>query len=1024
MTRHRQPNPPRRPRRKHALNPIGAALLLASPLFGLACATEPGLPQADLDLGARPAALACAPGDERPCGVTLSEDGDRLSCYEGFQRCADDGVWGACVDGAIVERPRPRLEVAARLMPQASWENLPCFPQATTGEGGAAGSGPTTGLYEFYNACDPNCRVFDQTPLEEPFGTDPLLDFSGLPDPETLTTHFPGLSIASPCADGIDCQFNQRCEEPVTALDCAHSKCVVSDAPSAACAAADPCVQAICIADPSCCDEGVDGAWDADCVGMVKTVCDAFCADVPPWHDLCETGDALTSGYHWCVDAVCAVRPSCCDPSYGWDSNCLELVVSAAGCDSYVSVPVGPTPNPDLCGYALYSEGNLTVGQRGNVKGKVGTGGNLEVRADTRIEGDLEVRGTLILDGAASPPPNVLGSAVVYNAANATWGTTLKNGASFQGTLKTRGGLQLDNSSGIGQALVEKGAQLLNQATWWSSSSATVASPGVAFEAGDTVSWSKEVRGDVYSPAAPSPVPGSTAWPIGTWQGAAPPADLVVPEPPSYDVTIDPPMPCTGTGSYVQELGDLTINSGEFPLSGVLPPGCYDRLSMTGGILKLGPGVYAFSDFVLNSNTQIKFEGVGPLPVSIYVAGAVTMAPESALVPRFQFAYPPSTLKNADQVDLSLVNWFFAAGSSTTIKIDQVTWVGRIVAPSANIEVQTGNLSSTPPNPTRFNGTVNTGGTLKFEPGAHLIDPATYTDSACAGVIVKECAIDSTPEPPESGVCESWRDGALDGACLAFDLALDVPCSFAGRPQIAVCNHGIARSPATGVTIAFFAHDAASAAAFGSPSPAAAGLTSIGTCAVTEEILPGTCSLVDCDPVAGHDEFLVMVNPDGTATTGYGDECSLRDNWTLYSGAPGVMECATKTWAPDPAENTLFTECGDGTTPQWMFLTWDADLIGDATIDFAVEVGTRDASGAVTSWSAPITYTAEEGTSRPGRCTVLDAATAGLACPVVLGNDFPARSGDALRVTVTLNGGVGLATLHEWNVTHSCFDDE
>lgn len=1020
MIRHRQPNPHRLRRGTNATpGPSSAALLLAAPLLGLACSSDSTLPAADLELGARATEVACATGDERPCGVTLDEDGDRLSCYEGLQRCTD-GEWGACVDGAVVERTRPRLEVAARLLPRASWENLPCFPQSASGAGGAggaAGSGVATGVYEFYNACDPNCRVFDQTPLEEPFGSDPRLDFSVLPDPETLTTRFPGVSVTSPCTDGLDCQFNQRCEEPVTALACAHSKCVVSDAPSAACAAADTCVQAICVADPTCCDEGVEGAWDADCVSRVKTVCDAFCADVPPWHDLCETGDALTSGYHWCVDAVCALRPSCCDPTYGWDSNCRELVVSAAGCDSYVSVPVGPTPNPDLCGYALYSEGDLRFGQGGLVKGLIGTAGDLVIESGGRIEGDLEVRGTLEFRGSTTTPPNLLGDAVVYNADNATWGTTLINGSTIEGNLQTRGGLQLDNSSGTGQALVEEGVQLLNLATWWSSATATAASPGIAFEAGGTVTWNKEVRGDVYSPAAPTPLPGSTAWPIGTWQDAAPPADLVVPEPPSYDVTIDPPMPCTGTGSYVPELGDVTINSGWYPASGILPPGCYGRLAMNGGTLALGPGVYAFTELGVNTTAQIRFEDVGPLPVSIYVSGAVVMGPETLTVPRFRFAYPPASLKNADEVDFSLVNWFFAAGSATTINIDQVTWVGRIVAPSANVIV-----TSQPT--TRFNGTVHTGGTLRFEPSAHLIDPATYSDNACAGVIVKECAIDSTPEPPESGVCESWRDGALDGACLAFDLALDVPCSFGDRPQIAVCNHGIARSPATGVTIAFYEHDVASAAAFGSPDPAAAGLAPAGTCAVTEEILPGTCSLVDCDPVAGEDELLVMVNPDGTASTGYGTECSLRDNWTLYSGAPGVMECAYDTWAPDPAENILYTECGDGGSPQWMFLTWDADLAPGATIDFAVEAGTRDPSGAVAFWSAPIIYTAQEGTTQPGSCTVFDATTAGLACPVVLGNDFPARSGDALRVTVTLNGGVGLATLHEWNVTHSCYDDE
>jgi len=1009
MTRLPQPKILPSPRRASVVRrPIGVALLLASSLVGASCASEPGLPRADLELGTSDLALPCHDGEERPCGVTLAEHGERLSCYEGTQRCVD-GAWAACRDGAVVERARPSLEVAARLMPQASWANLPCFPQTSGGEGGAV-----SGTTEFYNACDPGCRVFDQTPVEEPFGSEPLLDFSDLPTPGTLTASFPGLPAPGPCADGIDCQFNQRCEEPVTALACAHSKCTVSDAPSAACVAADRCVQAICVAEPSCCDEGVEGAWDADCVGMVKTVCDAFCADVPPWHDLCETGDALTSGYHWCVDAVCALRPSCCDPSYGWDANCRDLVVSAAGCDSYASVPIGPTPNPDLCKYALYSEGNLRIGQGGLIKGKIATAGNLTVGALGRIQGDLEVRGTLFFEGSTATPPNFLGNAVVYNAGNATWGTTLTNGATFRGSLKTRGGLRFTASSaGVGLAVVEKDVRLENQGTWWSSTSATAASPGVALEAGGAVTWNQEVRGDVYSPAKPTPA----TWPIGSWRNAAPPADLVVPEPPSYDVQIDPPMPCTGTGSYVPTLGDVTINSGYYPttVGTVLPPGCYGNLSMNGGTLKLGPGVYAFSQLTVNSNAMIRFTDVGPAPVRIYVNGAVTMGPESSTVPRFRFYYTSTaTYKDADAVDPSLVSWFFA--TSGAINIDQVTWVGRIVAPSANITV-------TSQATTRFNGTVHTGGTLQFEPGAHLIDPATYSDGACSGVVVKECAIDSTPEPPESGVCATWRDGALDAACMGFDLALDVPCSFGDRPQIAVCNHGIGSSPASGVQIAFYDHDATSAAAFGSPDPAAAGLTPLGTCPVTEEILPGTCSLVDCAPVAS-DELLVMVNPDGTATTGYGNECSLRENWTLYSGAPGVMECATLTSMPDPVANVLEAVCGDGETPQWMFLTWDADLAPDATIDFAVQAGTRDATGAVAAWSDPVTYRAEAGTSRPGRCTVFDAGNAALACPVVLGQDFPLRSGDVLRVTVTMNAGDGPSTLHDWNVTHSCVDDE
>jgi len=77
----------------------------------------------------------------------------------------------------------------------------------------------------------------------------------------------------------------------------------------------ESCCDAVCSADPFCCDT----AWDSLCVGAAKDLCTCGGSD---------TGSCFTShGNPWCNDAdccnaVCSADPFCCSAS--WDGLCVD----------------------------------------------------------------------------------------------------------------------------------------------------------------------------------------------------------------------------------------------------------------------------------------------------------------------------------------------------------------------------------------------------------------------------------------------------------------------------------------------------------------------------------------------------------------------------------------------------------------------------------------------------------------------------------------------------------------------------
>lgn len=99
------------------------------------------------------------------------------------------------------------------------------------------------------------------------------------------------------CSSSYDslCEGPAGCEETTTteaAPACAHDPCQVGAALKSNC---DTCVQAVCAANSTCCDEST-GTWSATCVGLVATQCTATCN--------CASGESSYGGHCYKVNTT------------------------------------------------------------------------------------------------------------------------------------------------------------------------------------------------------------------------------------------------------------------------------------------------------------------------------------------------------------------------------------------------------------------------------------------------------------------------------------------------------------------------------------------------------------------------------------------------------------------------------------------------------------------------------------------------------------------------------------------------
>ena len=101
---------------------------------------------------------------------------------------------------------------------------------------------------------------------------------------------------------------------------CGHDLCAVGDPVEAGC---DPCAEDVCSFDPYCCEV----QWDSRCVEEAADACGLACEVCS--HDLCDQGNALEPGCDPCVTAVCDADPFCCTNT--WDERCVEAAQTTCG---------------------------------------------------------------------------------------------------------------------------------------------------------------------------------------------------------------------------------------------------------------------------------------------------------------------------------------------------------------------------------------------------------------------------------------------------------------------------------------------------------------------------------------------------------------------------------------------------------------------------------------------------------------------------------------------------------------------
>ncbi len=141
--------------------------------------------------------------------------------------------------------------------------------------------------------------------------------------PSTCSVDSAGTSIPAilgskvqSCRSGLDCQSDQRCIDvdtgSATANDntpCTHSKCKPGAGLTAACRAADPCVERACAANAACCGAGA-AAWSSACVDLVSTLCDAECGSGTSGAGTCVSNqgrpaETLCTGYDLSLGYAC-----------------------------------------------------------------------------------------------------------------------------------------------------------------------------------------------------------------------------------------------------------------------------------------------------------------------------------------------------------------------------------------------------------------------------------------------------------------------------------------------------------------------------------------------------------------------------------------------------------------------------------------------------------------------------------------------------------------------------------------------
>ncbi|MBK8257455.1 MAG: VWA domain-containing protein [Polyangiaceae bacterium] len=275
----------------------------------------------------------CDDGSQRECKVELGEQGGVKSCFVGVETCID-GEWGPCLEPSDEGAGgAPAAHKTRFLRDQVLYELAPAQ---------ACGNNP----------CDPTCKVFDEQPNQAILPDKDVSPYQWLiGSAEDLPTALQDKGSVEPCSMGADCQFNQYCSNPTSGV-CTHSKCQVGLGAGLS-PTCDPCVDAICQVQPSCCRTHVGPNCEHDLCqvgGPVKSTCDP-----------CATSICSDPAFAYCCsivgpwDAACAARvPVVCGKTCqagSWTQACVNAVSSV--CNAYCP--------PENCGESCPTEGQCHV---------------------------------------------------------------------------------------------------------------------------------------------------------------------------------------------------------------------------------------------------------------------------------------------------------------------------------------------------------------------------------------------------------------------------------------------------------------------------------------------------------------------------------------------------------------------------------------------------------------------------------------------------------------------------------------
>ncbi len=343
--------------------------LVALTLLHLACSAEEDSffwsEQGDAGMSFLSSESCQDDGAVRSCSAHLDLANGTLTCIEGEQTCSG-GRWGACL----------KAEWTDVVVTRAAGH--PVAVAATTATTACAG-----------NRCDPSCKNFESEggPYEPMVSASSAMPSSSIPDWSGLIPPWK----KEPCQSGLDCQVNHRCFGVTTDSSCAHEKCAPGVALDAAC---DPCVERICAVSPGCCQDDENPAtadWSPACVALVKSECDATCADPGAAvcsHGLCDVGSPLESTCDTCTQTVCGTPgfEFCCDTAGAWDASCVTAAKRL--CSSAPPPVLGAGTH--RCDYSLMGAGALALYGAtvlgGNIGG--GTGANA-IKADGLVRSEV-----------------------------------------------------------------------------------------------------------------------------------------------------------------------------------------------------------------------------------------------------------------------------------------------------------------------------------------------------------------------------------------------------------------------------------------------------------------------------------------------------------------------------------------------------------------------------------------------------------------------------------------------------------